>query len=307
MKAAIDIGTNTVLLLIAEAKQPTLQVQHEEYRMPRLGKGVDANQNLNVSSIRRVLDVLNEYKEIIESRFPECDEVIVTATSAVRDAVNRDLFLAKVKEETGFEVELLSGDEEAQYTYKGALATVEHLTDDESYVVLDIGGGSTEIAAGSNGTLTSYTSLDIGCVRFTERFLKHNPPYQEEIFQCREAIRSALAKQKVKMPKNAKAVGVAGTMTSLAAIDLQVEEPQIERLNGHAIDRQKLSKSIEIFSLHTYDQLLELNPTVLKGRQDIFLAGLLILEEFLKYYALDEIITSTGGIRHGALLMDKKD
>ncbi len=307
MKAAIDIGTNTVLLLIAEAKQQSLRVLYEAYRMPRLGKGVDANRNLNVSSIRRVLDALIEYKEIIETRFPECEEVIVTATSAVRDAENRDLFLAKVKEYTGFEVELLSGDEEAQYTYRGALATLNQLPIDESCIVLDIGGGSTEIAAGSNGALTSYTSLDIGCVRFTERFLKHNPPYQEEIFQCREAIRSALAKQKIKMPKKAVAVGVAGTITSLAAIDLQLDEPQIDQLNGHSIDRLNLSKSIEIFSLHTYDQLLELNPEVLKGRQDIFLAGLLILEEFLKYYKLDEIITSTGGIRHGALLMDKKD
>ncbi|MBO6795111.1 MAG: Ppx/GppA family phosphatase [Balneolaceae bacterium] len=307
MRAAIDIGTNTVLLLIAKEGESSLEVLEEGYRMPRLGKGVDANHNLNTSSIRRVLDVLNEYQQIIEEKYPECEKVIVTATSAVRDAENRDLFLSKVKEETGFDVRLLSGDEEAQYTYRGALATVDHLSDDEAFVVLDIGGGSTEIAAGFEGALSRFTSLDVGCVRFTERYLKHNPPYTEEIFECREAIREALAKQKVKIPKKAIALGVAGTMTSLAAIDLQIDETQISRLNGHKIDREKLSKSIEVFSLHTYDQLLELNPSVLKGREDVFLAGLLILDEFLKFYSLDEILVSTGGMRHGALLMDKKD
>ncbi len=306
MKAAIDIGTNTVLLLVGEVNKKSLKVLREEYRIPRLGKGVDANRKLHSDSIKRVLEVLIEYKSIIESDFPDCEQIIITATSAVRDAENRNEFLQLVKKEIGVEVRLLSGDEEAEFTYQGALATLDESQKD-SFIVLDIGGGSTEIASGKGADLKAFTSIDMGCVRFTERFLIHNPPYQEEIYHCREAVQELLVKNKLKLPRKLKAIGVAGTMTSLAAINMQVTEADYDLFNGMVIDTDSLSKSIEIFSLHTHDQLLELSPEVLKGRADIFLAGLLILEGFLKYYNLSEIIVSTGGIRHGALLISEKD
>ncbi len=306
MKAAIDIGTNTVLLLVAEVNDRDIQVIHEEQRIPRLGKGVDNTKLLHKNSVERVLQSLREFKEIIESEYPKVDEVIVTATSAVRDAENRDSFIKKVKEETGFDIRLLSGDEEAQYTFQGALSVLA-LEAKHSAFVLDIGGGSTELALGSSKGLEQYHSFDMGSVRFKERFLLHNPPYQEEIFECNDEIRYLLGKQKFKPPKNVTAIGVAGTATSLAAIDLQLDEYENSRLNGHIIDREKLSKSIEIFSLHTYDQLLELSPKLLKGREDIFLTGLLILEGFMKFYDIPEIKVSTGGIRHGAILIAEKD
>lgn len=306
MKAAIDIGTNTVLLLIAEVRDGNMDVIHEEQRIPRLGKGVDNTKLLHKDSIARVLQSLKEFKDILETKYPEVEEVIVTATSAVRDAENRDAFIKKVKQETGYEIRLLSGDEEAQYTFQGALSVLD--TDPgHSAFVLDIGGGSTELALGTSGELTQFHSFDMGSVRFKERFLLHNPPYQEEIFECRDEIRYLLSKKKFKPPKKLTAIGVAGTATSLAAIDLQLDEYENERLNGHIIDREKLSKSIEIFSLHTYDQLLELSPKLLKGREDIFLTGLLILEGFMKFYDIPEIKVSTGGIRHGAILIAEKD
>jgi exopolyphosphatase/guanosine-5'-triphosphate,3'-diphosphate pyrophosphatase len=306
MKAAIDIGTNTVLLLIGEVEGGTIKVLHEEQRIPRLGKGVDEGRNLHPESIQRVLTALKEYKKIIESDFPEVEDVIVTATSAVRDAENRDEFMELVKELTGFEIRLLSGDEEAQWTFAGATSVVQ-LQEKESAFVLDIGGGSTELALGFKGSVDDFRSYDMGCVRFKERFLHHDPPYQEEIFECKEEIKYLLGKKKIKPPRRVKAIGVAGTATSLAAIDLQIEEYNAERLNGHIINRNKLTKSLDIFRHHTYEQLLELNPTVLKGREDIFLTGLLILEGFLNFYKIDEIHVSTGGIRHGAILLSEKE
>jgi exopolyphosphatase/guanosine-5'-triphosphate,3'-diphosphate pyrophosphatase len=306
MKAAIDIGTNTVLLLIGETVDNGLKVLREEYRMPRLGKGVDANRKLHHDSVKRVLDVLKEFKSIIDSEYPECEQIIITATSAVRDAQNKSDFINEVKNVFGVDLRLLSGDEEAQYTYQGALATLNE-SEKNSFIVLDIGGGSTEIASGKGKSLKTFTSIDMGCVRFTERFLLHNPPYQEEIYLCREAIQDLLIKNKLRLPRNLKAIGVAGTMTSLAAINMQVNEADYDLFNGMVIDTEALTKSIEIFSLHTHDQLLELSPNVMKGREDIFLAGLLILEGFLKYYNLSEIVVSTGGIRHGALLISEKD
>lgn len=301
MKAAIDIGTNTVLLLVAEEQEDGLQIIHEEQRMPRLGKGVDADKTLDPESMERVINSLKEYKAILESDFKDVSKVIVTATSAVRDAANRDEFLTLVDTQTGFKVQLLSGEEEAEYTYRGALTVIEEELDGDVFV-LDIGGGSTEIALGRNGKLVDSYSFDMGCVRFTERFLLEDPPFQEQLHQCREAVKYLLDSKKFKNKRKVQAIGVAGTLTSLAAIDLQIDEYDPEHMNGHVIVSEKLRKGIEIFSLHTHKQLLELSPKVLKGREDIFLAGLLILEVFLDYFDLDEIRVSTGGIRHGALL-----
>lgn len=305
MKAAIDIGTNTVLLLIAEEGEGTLRVVHEEQRMPRLGKGVDLDRRLSLESIERVIDVLKEYKGLIESSVEQVTDVIVTATSAVRDASNKNEFLNRVKSETGFEVQLLSGEEEAQFTYNGALTVFDEAVEGDVFV-LDIGGGSTEVALGRKGKLIDAYSFDMGCVRYTERFLKNDPPYQEQIQGCREAVENMLDSKKFKNKRKAKAVGVAGTMTSLAAIDLQIDEYDPEQMNGHLVVREKLKKVIEMFSLHTHKELLELSPKALKGREDIFLAGLLILEGFLNHFDLDEIRVSTGGIRHGALLNEMK-
>jgi len=301
MKAAIDIGTNTVLLLVAKNNDGVINVIHEEQRMPRLGKGVDAEKTLSAESMDRVISVLKEYGSLLDSNFKEVSNVIVTATSAVRDASNKEEFISKVKNETGFEVKLLSGEEEAQYTYDGALSIF-----DESYkgdvLILDIGGGSTEVALGRNGKLIDSYSFNMGCVRFNERFLHEDPPFQEQIQQCKAAVKNMLDTKKFKPKRKVTAIGVAGTMTSLAAIDLQIDEYDPKHMNGHLIVSEKLKKGIEIFSLHTHQQLLDLSPKVLKGREDIFLAGLLILEGFLSYFDLEEIKVSTGGIRHGALL-----
>ncbi len=304
MKASIDIGTNTVLLLVAEGKGKHINVLREEHRVPRLGKGVDADGNIDEASIIRVINVLKEYKDIIDNEFSGC-EVIVTATSAVRDASNREDFLNQVLIKTGFTVVLLSGKEEANYTYLGATSVFEKDYSDEDVFVLDIGGGSTEVALGRNGQLIDSYSYDMGCVRFTERYLKQDPPFQEEIRECKEQIKNLLNTHKFRPKKNCTAIGVAGTMTSLAAVDLQLDTYDTELLNGHPIRQEKLSKGIELFSLHTHDQLLELSPNLMKGREDIFLAGLLILEEFMKFYNLEEILVSTGGIRHGAILKNK--
>lgn len=301
MKAAIDIGTNTVLLLVAEAHNGTLQVIHEEQRMPRLGKRVDADGMIHDESRDRVADALIEYKQILMEQFPEVSHIVVTATSAVRDAANRDEFISYIEKETGFSIRLLSGIQEAQYTYKGALAVFNSEFRSDVFV-LDIGGGSTELALGRDARLESSFSFDMGCVRFSERFLKSDPPLYEEIDQCREEIRTLLSKHTFSPRKKTQAVGVAGTLTSLAAIDLQLDKYEPLKLNGHSISLDKLRTLTNRFSTCTHQQLLEVNPNVLKGREDLFLAGLLILEEFMLCYNLEQILVSTGGIRHGVLL-----
>ena len=299
--ASIDIGTNSVLLLIAEQTELGLQVHEEVQRLPRLGAMVDSNGVLARQSIDRVLEVLTEYAEIIQTYG---DGVLkktrVTATSAVRDAANKNEFLSLVKEIVGFEIQILSGEEEAKYTYLGAISQTK--VESNSILVVDIGGGSTELAMGDSSQWLRGISVDMGCVRFNERYLVHNPPYQEEIGECRRSIEALLESTKLRFPPNTQVVTVSGTATSLAAIDQQLFPYQLSRINNYRLNTDKLAKSIEIFSLHTYEQLIELHPEVMQGRADVFLAGLLILEGVLRYASIEEFIVSSGGIRHGILL-----
>ena len=299
--ASIDIGTNSVLLLIAEQTELGLQVHEEVQRLPRLGAMVDSNGDLARQSIDRVLEVLTEYAEIIQTYG---DGVLkktrVTATSAVRDAANKNEFLSLIKEIIGFEIQILSGEEEAKYTYLGAISQTK--VESNSILVVDIGGGSTELAMGDSSQWLRGISVDMGCVRFNERYLIHNPPYQEEIGECRRSIEALLESTKLRFPSDTRVVAVSGTATSLAVIDQQLFPYQLSRINNYRLNTDKLAKSIEIFSLHTYEQLIELHPEVMQGRADVFLAGLLILEGVLRYASIEEFIVSSGGIRHGILL-----
>jgi len=301
MKASIDIGTNTVLLLIAEVTEHDIKVVHQEQRMPRLGKGVDAGKNLSKAAMKRVIEVLKEYKQIIERDFKDVCSVTITATSATRDAQNRAEFLNNIESATGWKTKILSGEQEAEYTYKGALSVLSKYKAKE-VLVLDIGGGSTEIIAGHQNNIKDAFSFNMGCVRFTERYLLHDPPFQEELIQCRNAVDYEFESKKFHLGKNVHAVGVAGTLTSLAALTLEIENYQHNLVNGYKINHNTLKKWIDVFSTHSHEELLELRPGIMKGREDIFLAGLLILERCLKHFELPAIRVSTGGVRHGVLL-----
>lgn len=299
MRAAIDIGTNTVLLLVAKINEGKIHTLYEAQRIPRLGKGVDSNRNINDEAASRVIEALTDYKQILESSYPEVKDVIVTATSAVRDASNRDEFLRKIKSETGFDVRLLSGDEEAEWTAAGALSA---LNNTRPSLIIDIGGGSTELVLCENGEISDSYSFDIGSVRFTERFLKSEMPAQEEIERCRKEIRRELSQRLFSVGENVQAVGVAGTLTTLAGLALDLRNYQPEQINGYYLNMREVAEFVDVFSRNHHSQLLKKNPVLLEGRSDIFLAGLLILQGFMEVYSFDEVTVSTGGIRHGALI-----
>ena len=300
LRSSIDIGTNSVLLLVAEQKQTGLDCIYEVQRLPRLGKGVDKLGRLSSDSMHRVLDVLQEFNAILQRDYPSCQAPIITATSAVRDASNKQDFLNQIFEKTGWKVRLLSGEEEAKFTYIGALSQTPIQT--EHALVIDIGGGSTELSLGKSDQWLKGVSLDMGCVRFNERFLHHNPPFQEEIGQCIATIQTYLTREAIKIPKNTSLIAVSGTATSLAAIDAQIIPFHIESVNNYRIAQPQLAKSIDVFRLYTYEELKKLHPEVMEGRADIFLTGLLILNEILNYYKAPEFIVSSGGIRHGILV-----
>lgn len=301
MKAAIDIGTNTVLLLVAEIENGTLKPIHEEQRIPRLGKGVDENRVINKQATKRVINALSEYQSILEKDFPQVEEVIVTATSAVRDANNREEFIQNIKSATGFDIRLLSGAEEAEWTAKGALSVLD-ISPKEETLILDIGGGSTEIAQLKFGVVTDAHSYDMGSVRFTERFLYGNPPSKKEIEACRAEVKKMYNQRPFETGEFIKAAGVAGTLTTLVGIIKNLDAYEPEKLAGYRLNSMEVKRVIEQFSTHKSEEMLNRHPVYLKGRADIFLAGMLILEGFMQQFNINEITVSTGGIRHGAIL-----
>lgn len=302
MKAAIDIGTNTALLLVARVIDRRLEVLHEEQRVPRLGQGVDEANRLSNEAMQRVVAALQEYRQKIADRFSEVETVRVTGTSAVRDATNRQEFLDLVHSKTGFQVEVLSGFEEAQLTFLGAQSVLGEQQTAGQTVIIDIGGGSTEIAAGAGQTVRDRYSYDMGCVRFTERFLKSDPPTTEQLDACHRAIRRMLEEYEFNFVDDSTLIGVAGTVTSLAYIDRNMDSYDAAKLTGHRLSRQQIGQHISRIQKMRSQQLQNRYPEVMKGRGDIFLAGLLILQEFMRKYGFKQLITSTGGIRHGAIL-----
>lgn len=303
MRSSIDIGTNSVLLLVAEITDDGLRVVDEWQRVPRLGKGVDKDRSLNEESRKRVLDVLCEYRLILDSEYPGLSaDTIVTATSAVRDAANRDQFLKEIKEVTGWEVKLLSGEEEAQTTFRGALSVLPR--SDSNSLVIDIGGGSTEFVNGNGAKLNNARSLDMGSVRFSERFIPNQPP--EEGFV--EALRSEVNRMLCDLILPAepfRMIGVAGTVTSIAAIEMGLKEYRASEINGYHLSLRIIQEKITEFLMITSEEIEERYPIFLKGRGDVILAGLLILEESMKWAGAEEIVVSTGGIRHGILLIEE--
>lgn len=300
MIASIDIGTNSVLMLVAERGLNRLTVIEERQRVPRLGKNVDRERNLHPDSQKRVINVIKEYKdELIKIDPILITKTIVTATSAVRDASNREEFLRKVESETGWPVRVLSGDEEATTTYKGALQVLD-VEESSRYVILDIGGGSTEVATGTGFNYEEGFSMDMGSVRFSERYLNTPLPDDKMIETLRYNIRALLETYPIP-GKPFHLVGVAGTVTSMAAIQMSLQQYLPQLINGYYLSKIEIEKFISEFSQMRPEEIEKQYPVFLKGRGDVILAGLLILEECLEWYSEDGIIVTTGGIRHGIL------
>lgn len=299
IKAAIDIGTNTILLLIADVDDDIVRVLHEEQRTPRIGKGVDKNRVISMEVMERAIMVLIEYRDLIYEQYGVVP-VMVTATSAVRDASNRAEFMMLIEEATGYRVRLLSGSEEAECTFRGGLSQLE-LNGESVCTIIDIGGGSTEIVSGNGvANISNAISLDMGSVRFSERFIPNAPPSLDAIAALKSEVNNLLQKNAFK--SDGKLVGVAGTATTIAALMQNTLQYDVALLKGYEIKTTDLNTLIESIRTMNVAEILSMHPELLRGREDIILAGSLILLTIAEYFAKDRITVSTGGLRHGALI-----
>lgn len=301
IRASIDLGTNTCLLLVAEWDadlQSVKQILGDFTTLVRLGEGVDQSRALNPQAMERTLNCLREYLKKIESTHLSPNEVICVATSQARDARNGADFFTRVRAETGFQFQILSGGDEAKFTFLGGL--LPGMNPSQS-IVIDIGGGSTELVSHRGGQ-----SLDVGSVRFTERYLKNDPVTDDEFWQCQEAIDRELVKLclwREGLPANVELVGVAGTATNLAAWHLQLKKYDRELLDAVTLSRGDIHRMVEELKWRKISERQKL-PGIEPNRADVLLAGALILWRSMEVLKFKDLRVSTRGLRFGVLGLD---
>jgi exopolyphosphatase / guanosine-5'-triphosphate,3'-diphosphate pyrophosphatase len=294
--AAVDLGTNSTRLLVADVEDGTLTEVVRRLEITRLGEGVDKRRRLLPAPIARVRNVLTDFRREAEGLGAE--RILAIATSAVRDAENGEAFLGEVEWSYGFETRLLSGHDEAQLTFRGVSAGRPL---DVETLIVDIGGGSTELVAGGQDGLRFHDSLDLGCVRLTERFLASDPPTAEELAGCATAVRALLAERVPAEVRPASAIGVAGTITSLAALDLELAEYDPDQVHGHVLSRRGALAQLERLASVPVAERRQV-PALEPERAPVIVAGAVILREVLEHFALDAIEASERDILDGAAL-----
>jgi exopolyphosphatase/guanosine-5'-triphosphate,3'-diphosphate pyrophosphatase len=298
LRASIDIGTNSALLLIADVRGASLTRVLDRAVVTRLGAGVDASRALAPDAVARTLDVLREYA--LELRARGVTALRAVATSAVRDATNRDDFLGPARALLGVEVETLSGEEEARATFRGALLGLA-LEAGEPVVTFDIGGGSTEVIIGRAGDRDprSARSIDIGAVRLTERHLRADPPTANELHALRVAADRALAALGAS-PMGHTLVGLAGTVTTLAAVHEAVVPYAHERIHGMRLARPVVDLVADRLTSLPLD-LRRAVPGLDPRRADVIVAGVVIVQAVMDWAGAASFVVSDGGVRVGLL------
>jgi exopolyphosphatase/guanosine-5'-triphosphate,3'-diphosphate pyrophosphatase len=298
--AVVDIGTNSTRLLIADVGDGSIEERVRESTVTRLGEGVEATGRLGDEPQRRVFATLERYAAAIREH--DCDASAAVMTSAVRDAANGAGFSAAVRERFGLEARTLSGDEEAGYTFAGATAA-RPPDDPTELVVIDIGGGSTELVCGAGGRLGFHVSAQIGVVRHTERHIASDPPGPEELSALAADVDAGIAAvvpEEVRRRTRA-AVAVAGTATSCAAIDLELEPYDTTKVEGHVLTRATLDALLERLAalpLAERREVRGLDP----DRAPTIVAGVIVLSRALDAFGLPEVEVSDRDILWGVAL-----
>jgi exopolyphosphatase / guanosine-5'-triphosphate,3'-diphosphate pyrophosphatase len=296
--AAVDIGTNSTRLLVADVDGSRFQDVERETRVTRLGEGVDERRRLLPLPIARVRNVLSDYRRTIESLGGE--RTLAIATSAIRDAENGEAFLGEIEWSYGFVTRLLSGHDEALLMFRGVTAERQL---DAGTVIVDVGGGSTELVAAEADGVRWHDSLDIGSVRLTERFLHGDPPTHEELAACAGAVQALLSER---VPdevceRTQSAIGVAGTITSLAALALELGEYDRERVHGARLSAEALAQQLQRLASVPLAERRTLRPLE-PERAPVIVAGAVIAREVLSFFGLNELEISERDILDGAAL-----
>jgi exopolyphosphatase/guanosine-5'-triphosphate,3'-diphosphate pyrophosphatase len=297
---AVDIGTNSTRLMVADAdgRDAPLHTVDRRMRITRLGQGVDATRRFAPEAIERTVAVLREYQAALEQH--EVTRVRAVATSAARDATNRDEFFAPARDALGgVELEVVSGDEEARLSFLGATTGID---EPSPYLVVDIGGGSTEFIVGAREPEGSL-SIDIGCVRLTEHYLHGDPPTAEELSQAVSVVRDHLADVARELPQVRDArtlIGLAGTITTVAAIEMGLPEYDAEKIHHFRLTKDAAEDVFRTLATESVAQRRH-NPGLEPARADVIVGGTIVLVSILRAFGFDELLVSEADILDGLI------
>ncbi len=300
--AAIDCGTNSTRLLIAG---PAGDTRDRRMRITRLGQGVDETKRLAPSAIERTVAVLREYRQAMDDA--GVGAVRITATSAARDAANREEFFTAAEAIVGSRPELLGGDEEARLSFAGATASLDPAMG--PFLVVDIGGGSTEFALGpapdgDRLTPSGAISVDVGCVRMTERFLHGDPPRPEELAQALSVVEDYLDDVRRDLPgidEARRLVGLAGTVSSVAAVEIGLAEYDRDRIHHFVLTRQAVEDVFRTLAMEKRADRL-FNPGLEAARADVIVGGCIVLVAIMRRFGFGECLVSEEDILDGLVL-----
>ena len=301
--ACIDVGTNTALLLIADLDPVTGSIVTVEHRQTivRLGQKVDERRIIHPEALERLTACLSEYRDLCGTLGVQ--RIIAAGTSALRDAANRDEIIGSVKSATCIEIRCISGEEEAELTFFGAVAGLASVP--EPFTVIDIGGGSTEIIMGSVDKVESAVSMNIGSVRLTERFCTALPSSPEEFETAKQEIDWHLAKS---LPPffaaRQQVYGVAGTLTTIAQVCLGDQHFDAGRVQGYRLEYNAVHELLERLRTMTLNEIVALG--IPEGRADVFTMGTLILHQFMRMLGVGAVTVSIQGLRFGMAQQELK-
>jgi len=298
--AAVDIGTNSVRLLVADVdgtspRDAKIVPLDRRMRITRLGQGVDRSRALAPEAIARTTAVLREYHDVL-AEFG-ITQVRATATSAARDATNRAEFFTAATDALGVTPELLSGEEEAALSFLGATADLDAPA---PYLVVDIGGGSTEFVLGTDAPV-GLVSLDMGCVRITEQFIHSDPPAPEELSNAVAVVRDLVAEVPRAIPGALDAVtlvGLAGTVTTVAAVEQGLPEYDPEKIHHFRLTREAAEDVFRTLATESAEQRKH-NPGLEPGRVDVIVGGAAVLVGIFRVLGFDDMLVSEADILDG--------
>jgi exopolyphosphatase/guanosine-5'-triphosphate,3'-diphosphate pyrophosphatase len=292
--ASIDIGTNTVLLLIADWAGNRLEDVCDISTITRLGEGLKGAGVLSEAAMDRTFGALKSYRDL--ARHHGAKELHCVGTAAMREGRNSEEFIRRVEDELGISIGIISARDEAYYTWLSV--TQDHLLPDGRFVIVDIGGGSTEIIAGDSREFADFVSLPVGSVKLTEMFIKNDPPADGEISRLEGYLKETVA-----APfegRGCAVVGTAGTITNVASIVLGLDSWDKARVHGLRISSPMVAGVIERLKPMTVAQRRAVRGME-PGREDILLQGALLLKEIMTHFGAEELVVSANGVRYGVL------
>ena len=293
--ASIDIGTNTILLLIAEVEEGALKPLLEKETIVRLGEGLQKSGILSEGAMERGIQTLDQYLK--ECQKMGVQRIFAVGTSALREARNSDHFLERVEEKLNLSIEIISGEEEAQLSF---LAVTRDLKESRKPIlVIDVGGGSTEFILGRGDRIIQWVSLPLGSVRFTEQFLLSDPVHEEEWENMERQIQKLL----VRIPHSKEPflmVAVGGTATTLASVEQGLAEFILEKIHHFGLGRKALKSQLDLYRSKTIEERRKI-PGLFPARADVILAGGAILYGAMEKLERPSVLISCHGVRYGLL------